>query len=432
MRTIFKTLNSFEPERLFVPVCTAILISLTYLLYHFNDGGNLHDAGVYFESGKLVLLRENPYSISDFGPARWGSFGPVPFTLFLTLVPEGFRALVVRAVSLIGILLFLRIFFTKLGRTQISTIFLVVIWTSPVRELLVTNQMVGIEMGIIALSVYLWQKSENTKNIWLGILASFFFVIAIDLKPHLSLVFFVAFTILMRTSKIFWVTVIEYVLLHTLVDLSQKRILEIDWLASISSLNKSANTNSLGDSLSFWPILNNYLKLPEVFYLLAICITVFLTLLCFYQAQKREWEHSLFLSFFVPSTFIYFHFYDAVPLCAIFVVYVSKNFNLQYSTFALSFILIPKEFLVPRNIILLLSILLIFLFKELHRSKLSHLPKILLKMFSGLLFTLMLHIFNRSLHLSDHLFQSLIVTESLLLILFTFLNAEISIKKHFS
>ena len=398
----------------------SILFSMLYILGYYHDGGNLRDAGVYFDSGIAVLKGENPYVAS-----RWGSFGPVPFSILLSVIPEGIRAIAVRILSLAGIYVFFRIFYPNKRLIEPLAISLIILWTSPVRELMVTNQMTGIAIGLLALGVKFLNPFISFRDITKEtIMGALFFAMALDLKPHICIFFFLSWVIYKKSFQKFSIVVLTLFLTHLIINLSQMRILEKDWFTSLSGVNKSASQASLGDSLSFWPILNYFIDATLFLYFASILITCALAGACFYWAYKGRWEQVLFLSFFIPSTSIYYHYYDAIPLCVFFVVMLFRIDNPFLISFAVSFILIPKEYMSFRNQFLVFMIVSLFTLRSMIVNRHGNKAFIFISTALGLAASTLLHLTNTSLELSDYLLQSLIVTESLTIILVIYFYAR--------
>ncbi len=402
-------------------VSIAILISTLYILIYYHKDGNLRDAGVYFDSGIAVLKGNNPYVAS-----RWGSFGPVPFSILLLAIPEEMRSLVVQILSLAGIYAFFRIFFPNKRLIEPLAISFVILWTSPVRELLVTNQMTGIAIGLLALGVKFLNSFDSfrymTKEALLGALL---FTMALDLKPHICIFFFLSWVIYKKSIQKFFLVTLSIFTTHLVINISQRRILEIDWLNALSDVNKSATAATLGDSLSFWPIINYFTDSKLNLYFVSVLITFVLSLVCFFWAYKGKWDGVLFLSFFIPSTSIYYHYYDAIPLCVLFVVMIFQIESSFLNSFAVPFILIPKEFMSIRNQLLVVMIvgLLILRSRVINKNKKKF--AIAYNTLAGFISLTLLHMINRKLELSEHLLQSLIVTESLVIIVGTYFYSKV-------
>ena len=389
-----------------------LFCSLTFILFYYNDDGKLHDAGVYFNSGLDVLRGENPYP-----DARWGSFGAVPFSILISVFPEEIRSIVIRILSLAGVYIFFRAFFPNKRLIEPLAISLVLLWTSPVRELMVTNQMTGIAIGLLALGVMLLEDFTSFRKISKASFAgALFFAMALDLKPHICIIFFLSWVIYKKSLPKFLIVIFTLLVAHLIIDLSQMRILEKEWFNTLSRVNESASEASLGDSLSFWPILNHLIDANSILYFTSILVTCILSGLCLYWAYRGRWNDVIFLSFFIPSTSIYYHYYDAVPLCVLFVVTLFRLNNLFLISFTASFILIPKEYMSIRNQILVLLIIGVFTLRLILKNKNGRYGPIILSAIFGLLASTLLHLINTTLELSDHLLQSLIVTESLVMI----------------
>jgi len=395
---------------LFIP----IVFSAIYLLFYYHDGGNMHDAGVYIDSGFAVFKGENPYECCS----RWGSFGPVPFSAVMSVIPIEIRATVVRILSLIGIYLFLRTIFPSKRSFEPYFIFLIILWSSPVRELLVTNQMTGIAIGLLALGIKVNSPTERRHaSITSRLFSAIFFAMALDMKPHMSIVFFLSWIIYRKEIRSLIWTVTILITTHAIIDLTQFRILELDWLSNLRGVNASASQNTLGDSLAFWPILNNYFSAGKFFYYFSIIITISLSIFCFYLAKNQKWQEVVVLSFFIPATSIYFHFYDVVPLNVVLGILVVRIKNLFLTTFCISMFLIPISYKSVRNSILVLMILLALFAVRSFTADFKETTVNIFLSAAGFVGSFGLHLLNSSLQLSDHLLQSLIVTECLILVM---------------
>ena len=400
------------PNKARLLLISLIVLSATYLVIFYNDAGKMRDAGVYIDSGLAVLKGENPYECCS----RWGTFGPVPFSAFMSVIPIDVRAGVVRVLSLAGIYYFFRTVFPNKKTVEPYLIFLIIVWTSPVRELLVTNQMTGIAVGLLGVGIKLSEKWDSGKVLTpYKLLAAIPFAMALDMKPHLTIVFFISWSIFAKRMDIFLSTAIVMIATHAIIDISQMRILELDWISGIGRLNSLASENSLGDTLAFWPILNNYINAPNFFHTLSMILIVVCSISSFYLARIQKKEAAIFLSFFVPATSIYYHFYDAVPLVVIVAIFIARMKNTFVTGLVLSFFLIPLVFDSLRNQVLIFSIgLLVIIWVRKNLSGSSFLMLLV-----GLLFgfgaAVLLHFINLELNLSQHLLQSLIVTQCLVL-----------------
>lgn len=390
-----------------------ISISILYLLIYYNDNGNMHDAGVYVDSGLAVFKGENPY---DFG-TRFGTFGPLPFSLLLMIFPDVLQAAVVRLLSLAGIYIFLRTFFPTKVEMDRYLIFLVIIWCSPSRELMVTNQLTGICIGLVALGVKIHELHGRYKySKTLEIVSATLFAIALDMKPHITIIFFISWCIYRKSIKLFAYVIIVLMSTHALIDFSQNKILELDWLANLRGVNSSAIQSTLGDSLSFWPILNNYIAGGKIFYYFSIILVLFFLILCINLSKKGNYETMIFCSFLTPSLFIYFHFYDVVPLTVILAILVLRVKNHVLVAFSISMYLIPIEYMSIKNTILVYAFIILLTVRKSKRLEKTIWIRNSLLSIIGWAMSYLLHTFNSILGLSDHLLQSLIVTECLIIV----------------
>jgi hypothetical protein len=236
----------------------------------------------------------------------------------------------------------------------------------------------------------------------------------------MTIVFFISWIIYAKRLDIFLSTAIVMFSTHAIINFSQMRILELDWLSRIRNLNSLASENSLGDTLAFWPVLNNYIKAPDFFHTVSMILTIILTLFCFYLAKNQQKDSAIFLSFFVPATSIYYHFYDAVPLTVIVVILIARMKNTFISALVLSFFLVPLIFDSVRNQALIFAIGFLVMFWVHERVSDKSYRVLFGGLFSGFAVAVFVHILNLRLDLNEHLLQSLIVTQCLVLALVIF------------
>jgi hypothetical protein len=368
--------------------------------------GGLRDSGVYFNSGKLILSRDNPYVPAE---SRWGTFGPLPFTLFLSIFPAEVHTQAVQLLTFLGAAIFTRSIFPKMKPDDFIFTYLLLIWSSPFRENLATNQMSCIVLGFIGVSLFILQK--ESKQIYDWMLASIPMAIALDLRPHTTIFLFIAASIYFRSTRLFFGTVSILLLAHLSINLSQGRILEIDWFNSLKTLNSAAQGNKLGDSVSFWPLLNHYLDAPSLFYAISIITTLVLFCILLLTVLARNISINwIALSFLIPAFSIYFHFYDLIALVAVGLGTVVLNRPNVYAVSLLSFILIPLEFSQFKNIFLYIALTSLYiLFKGINKKSIKALV-------FGNLVALVVRLLSLRLELDARITQSLMVSLSVILL----------------
>ena len=409
-----------------IGLLTLVVISQTILLSHFQGTGDLHDAGVYFRSGLDVLNGDNPYPKS-----RWGTFGPVPFALVISLIPGYLQAITIKLFSILSLMLVMRYLLPRMSNLQLILGLFFCTWLSAFRELIVTNQMSLISLGLFTIGAKISKANTQGGSAWGSkTLAAFFFLVALELKPHLILAVFIFWVIRYRLVMVTYLTIFLAVVTHAAINFSQGEVLEVDFLNNLLGLGDKASSSALGDSLSFWPILNHYIQAPSVYFVCALILPGSLALFGAILVQKKYWLNALFIAFLIPSTSIYFHFYDSIPICVIAVYSLIKLKNVPLGTFTLAFLFIPKEFLSHRNQLLVIFLTLFF---SIYATNIRERRKILigfLHWISGLLGVWIVHMVNTSLNLSPYLYQSLIVTETIVLSSLVFLYATV-VKKVF-
>jgi len=420
-------------------VSTLIILSSAFLLYQYREGGvkdvgltdtSIRDVGGYITTGIKILNRVNPYLPDGtlWGGARWGTFGTVPLAIISELIPRPLQVVFFQILGLLGFYLFVKTIFRNSPKLQTYSIFLLVIWSSSYREMLTTNQIIGIVLGLIALgirSIFLNEGGASTQlKHFLGTLC---FVIALDLKPHISGLLIVGLYIYFRRGKDFlWLAGI-YLITHAVVDVYLKRIVELDWVKIVTGLSDRANRNELGDSVTFWPVLRRLVNLGNSFGLVSRAILLLLVIFTFLVAYRKNWHAFFFLSFFTPAFSIYFHYYDAVPLfCLVFWALLSRQKSI-FSFLVLDMLVISKEASSLKNILLviLISVLVVLFSSNSNSMRFRNLIYAIV----GFIVWQLVYIANSRSNSNQYELQSLVVTEVLILSFLFFIQPLNSAQK---
>lgn len=415
-------------------VSTLIILSSAFLLYQYREGGvkdfgltdtSIRDVGGYITTGIRIMNKINPYLPDGtlWGGARWGTFGTVPLAIISELIPRPLQVVFFQILGLLGFYLFVKTIFRSIPKLQVYSIFLLVIWSSSYREMLTTNQIIGIVLGLIALGIRLIFLTEGGAITQLKqVLGTVCFVIALDLKPHISGLLIVGLYIYFRRGKDFLWLVGIYLITHAAVDLFLKRIVELDWLKIVTVLSDRANRNELGDSVTFWPVLRRLVNLENSFGFVSKATLLLLVVLTFFVAYRKNWHVFFFLSFFTPAFSIYFHYYDAVPLfCLVFWALLSRQKSI-FSFIVLDMLIISKEASNLKNILLVILIsAMVVLFSSNSNSKRS---RSLIYAIVGFVVWQLIYSVNSWSNSNQYELQSLVVTEVLILSFLFFIQPQ--------
>ena len=429
MLEISKIKTLMESEKIVIKIINFLtLISIFYLLYYYRQGGikdagltetTIRDLGPYIDGGIKILHGENPYiPIST----RSGTFGALPLTILSLIIPDNFKTFIFQMINLMGVIYFLVITFANKSKIIKSLAILLLIWMSPVREMLVTNQVTGIVLGLLAIGIRAHkEKTKKIKNIrFSNLITALAFGISVDLKPHITIAFVVIYLLNNRDFKAIRDCLVLWLTIHIFIDFTQWRILELDYLKFILGLAKTAQKNELGDSVAFWPLLSSVKTLQITDISIAIIATLFCSAVILSLRKQRN--PAIILSLLIPSFSIYFHFYDAIAIGVLVLFYSIETRSYIVSFLTLSFFWIPKEFLRPSNIVMVILLTALFC-KVVYVGKNNSLRKII-ESILGLILAFIVHIFNLNMNSSNYSEQSIAVTECLIFAIFLFLINE--------
>jgi hypothetical protein len=428
-----ETAQEFLRQQMGKILSILIVLSSAFLLYQYREGGikdagltdtSIRDVGGYITTGKRIIDQVNPY-IPDgelWGGARWGTFGTIPVALIAELIPRFLQVVVFQMLGLLGLYLFLATIFRNIPRIYLYSIFLLLIWSSSYREMLATNQIIGMVLGLVALGINALFLYEGKKHHLIKFLGTLSFVIALDLKPHIAGLMIVGLYLFFRRGLDFIWLVTLYVGTHAAVNVYLGRIVELDWIEKVGSLSDRANRNELGDSVTFWPVIRKYINIEGSFGVVSKATLLLLVLLTFWLAYKKHWGSFFFLSFFVPAFSIYFHYYDAVPFVGLIFWAILSRRQSILSFAVLDLLVISKEAASLRNIVLVICISsLVAIFSTSSNS--SRFRNMAFSVIGFGIWQLIYQV-NSRLNLNQYELQSLVVTEVLVLAALYFITSS--------
>ena len=388
------------------------IFSVFYLCFYYRQGGvkdigianpSLRDIGVYIDAGKAVLAGLNPYETVG---NRFGTLGPLPIALLSYLVPSEFLTFFFQAINLAGIYFFLFVFARHYGKGLVDPIFLTIIFFASTREMLTTNQITGILMGLIAIGYLFYLRFLDGKSRWTLLVSGVCFALAADLKPHLVAFFILYLCLCNRRISPLVSSFAIWVIGHLIIDLAQGRILEIDWLHSLQDLQIQSSKGILGDSVSFWPLIYKLLGVSGLPTFVTILPLILALLFGVKYSLNNDLTKIVPWIFLMPSLSIYFHFYDGIPAFLMALVVIKGQVNLRVLVF-IGFVLIPKEFQSIENQILVMAFLFMWAYISSNNVKIHTVILAYLLINS-------IHFLNTQITNDPYLMQSLVVSESLI------------------
>ena len=418
VRALIKKLKKSE-----LVILIAILsFSILYLLYYYRMGGikdigiespTLRDVGVYLDTGRQVLARQNPYSgifSQDGTVARSWPFGPTVLTILTGWIPIKLLTPIFQLFNILGIFSFAYLISRKIRIQQLIIIFILIVWSSPTREMLVTNQITGIVMGLIAAPIIIFRQNRiQGKSVLWYLPLAFPMSVAIDLKPHIALGLLLALIIFEKMVRVFLVAIGELLIFHMLINVYHGKFLEIDWFLFVNNLNNLGARNQLGDSVSYWPLLHHYFDFSFDNRLVSYPLIAALGVLFIFLIKKGYYISALSTITFLPSLTFYFHFYDAIPLLTILFSVVVKDRINPLNLGIIGFLIIPSQITNIKNLFLVLCILSLLVYIKRDRDKIIRLTIL------GSLTLITIHLARNMVNSDVRINQSFIVSTSMVL-----------------
>ncbi len=385
-----------------------LIFSCIYLLIKYDEK-TIGDTALYKTGGDLIAHGIDPYVTVGL---RSGPIGSTVIYFMSLLVPEGAESYFFQAVNMTGILGAIYVLSRILNLNRyfyIGSIFLV--WTGSYREMLVNHQTNGIVLGCYAISIYLAIFSKKKLQISY-FLSAFFASISLDLKPHISL-FLTLFTlILLRLWKIMIGIFLITVSLQVILIIVTKSFLAKSWLQNLSQINRESPTR-WADVSNIWPLISRILGNEPAFYNLALASTLLVFLFGLYSAANNRVFITLMLASLAPAISIYCHLFDLVIFIGITILLVLKYLNYLLAIPFLSLALIPREITTLSNFLFLSAMLIAYiLYEENQKTSQNEKSHSISRVITAIILTSIIYFVNQVLPLDDHLYQSLIIMET--------------------
>jgi len=386
-----------------------LIVSTVSIMFYYKNGGT-RDFGLYVKAGEAFIQGENAYETQSW---RSGSAGAVFIWLLSLPFSQSIQVFVFQSINFFGFWNFTRIFISK--REFSFWFFGLLLFLSPVREVINTLQITGLVLGL--LSLYLMENpySAGAKRFLFKIIQSIGLGLAIDLKPHSTVVVVVILGFAnYKRIEIFLATVFIFTS-HLFLDLVSGKVLEISWVNGLMKLGNTSGEN--GESTSIWKLVDRLSNSWINTGVISICTVAICLVFVIAKLRKSSVLDLIILGLIITTLMPYMHYYDLAPLAIIVLVKVIQS---SYSYFGLAlvmFLILPKEIGTIQNLAVLASLLIIIelikIYNSTESNRMSWNPRIALyasALFCGL------HLLNSSLSLSYRDAHTLMTSESMVLI----------------
>lgn len=401
-----------------------ILASIFFLLHEYRVGSprvdhtnfpGLRDLGTYMQAGNSVLNGQNPYANPVL---RIGAWGALPFGVFSFIHNVQFSVLFFQILNLLGVFLSVR-YFTNFYKAAFSPVFLLLIWSSGFRELLVNCQITGIILGLTTIGIICLRRNKPLFDLYGAICIS----LAVDMKPHLVMVLMIVLFIEIKRLRPVLLTLGTSIITHLGIDLYIKQNTTFEWVSRLIGLRNSANDSSLGDTQTFWRILqlNRYVDNGTAIF--STLLVVIFTFLAIYCARQSYFFKSYAYAALVPAYFIYFHSYDLLFISIFGLIVLQKSRHFLLGTLILSLVIIPERIDDLQNIGLVLFLTILFWAPIVNQNRINFSKPV----FFGFLLSALLHLINIRFLTPGYIHM---VVLSLIIVLFSIIISRFNIHEN--
>lgn len=336
MKVISSRIINWLPTRFFY------FLLFLYVVFLSLRQQYLGDASYFIEAGKGIISGNNEFKVNALHSGPLG-------VIFMATVFGYLGSLSIFLVTffnLIGIYTFTRILLSGVKEKYVLIIALFTLVSSPTREMLVTGQITGIVLGLVATGSFLLRKYRVQ---YLGLLP---LVFAVELKPHFALP--LIFLTLIFSSEVSWANLKRFSFLillgHMLVNFHLRTIAEIDLIKNVLFLTDTKVTTF---ERSIWTLLDPQLT-PAVSTLLKILLIASLSGFAIYSYRRGSLLQSVVALLLVPSSQSYIHLYDFVWMLPVAYLFLHKKLVSagSLSIALVCVLMLPHPYWNPLNFIL--------------------------------------------------------------------------------
>jgi hypothetical protein len=386
-----------------------LILSTISVMAYYRHGGT-RDFGLYVRAGDAFIHGENAYITQSW---RSGSVGAV-FIWFLSLpFSQYLQVWLFQLINFAGFWNFCRIFIKKWKHQY--WIFGLLLFLSPIREVINTLQITGLVFGLLSLYLMKNPFSFGMKHRLFQIFQSIALGLAIDLKPH-SILIVVALLGIAGFKRFEILLAVNIILVcHLGIDLIHQRILEFDWLRGLFKLGNTSGEN--GESTSIWKLIDNITHSSINTGIISICAVTISFLFSISRINKSPNLKLVILGLLTTALIPYMHYYDLAPLAVIALVKFMQSGNSVFGLTLIMFLILPREISSPENVLILVCLVILIQFVK--SGSLSELIKnnswCIRTIFAVVTFC-GLHAFNSQFNLNYRDGHTLMTSESMIMI----------------
>ena len=243
------------------------------------------------------------------------------------------------------------------------------------------------------------------------------------MKPHLVMVLMIVLFIEIKRLRPVLLTLGTSIITHLGIDLYIKQNTTFEWVSRLIGLRNSANDSSLGDTQTFWRILqlNRYVDNGTAIF--STLLVVIFTFLAIYCARQSYFFKSYAYAALVPAYFIYFHSYDLLFISIFGLIVLQKSRHFLLGTLILSLVIIPERIDDLQNIGLVLFLTILFWAPIVNQNRINFSKPV----FFGFLLSALLHLINIRFLTPGYIHM---VVLSLIIVLFSIIISRFNIHEN--
>lgn len=278
-----------------------VLINLLIFTKYRNQ--NLGDFSYYVTNGMHIWQGDNVY-LQGF---RSGPIGSIFIYLLSEVATNSLFTYIIQLSNLIGPILLLTTLLQD--KSTLRIIWPVFLMFATSRELLVNKQINGLIYLLIAASYLLYKSSNQLRKY----LAATLLVIALDLKPHITLPIAIVVIFSHKLySELVRVGTITAVI-HLVVDIHLGSITELSWISNLSKVSGLNEGNSWNEVFNIWPILDLSPIPTGAVRIMAAATYVSLCVSIPFIIRKFGATLGMWVALASPVVGLYCHLYDLAP-----------------------------------------------------------------------------------------------------------------------
>jgi hypothetical protein len=260
-------------------------------------------------------------------------------------------------------------------------------------------------------------------------IAALLSAVAVDLKPHICLPIILFVGLTQRKMKYLLIVLLILISAHVFINIWLGSFTEMQWIQNMIGAQSSKNDSMWPEQYNIWPILDHIFSAYLFWKIVSVVTVIAIFFLLFYLSSRRKEEFIWFIVASLSMVIPYSQLYSLSLLVSITLLKILRTNISVLGYLFIMFVLVPRYWTEPKNILFLCAILVIFFIYNLFDKRQSYFENIKIVMLA-ILANIFIHVLNDQMILIEDLERSIVCVQ-IVIISFVYLLERKKFLLHF-